>query len=660
MTISLAKYLLRMSHRCTPFGLFSGVSIGQFADKTQIVLEQSNYFTRRTRLDFEVLSLIFEHFTNMASVKNEISFIPNTTLYASGNDYRYIEKKGEFNAREYSLKHVTNNESLKELIGFCSKGKTIPQCIFYLCAMGYSENESQNFIDSIIKLQILTPTIEPNVIGEPYAAFFLSQIKSLKIKDFNYKWFEKIIYSVKDLDSNITNQIKSYSEISAELEKNLAKKIKNQIFQIDLYPKFSKHFLARSEKISITRGLDILKRISPAKNHSDLNEFENQFIEKYGGHTTKLIDVLDVDSGLGYPLRSNLNRHWYLSDLNFEKTKTRKTTDVDLEFETVLANKLNLIHKNGVLTITDDDIAHLKPIPWNSPATFYTLVEKTTVDHKSYLYMQYVGGSTAGSLLGRFSGENQEIDGVMKEIATIESDFYSDEICAEISHIPEERTGNILFRSNFRNHIIPFLSGHQEELSNKIGVNDLYIRHNGKRLCLFSKSLEKEIVPFLSNAHNYALSKLPLYRFLCDFQSYRTQRQLYFSWASLEHSRVFLPRVVYKNIILSKARWHFKVIHFKEIIAAQKNWDVVRRKINDFTSQWEIPKYVVMVEGDNTLLLDLQSEISIKILIAKINNSKALVLEEYLQMKDGTISSKDGSSFTNQFVFLFKSNTKLP
>jgi hypothetical protein len=87
------------------------------------------------------------------------------------------------------------------------------------------------------------------------------------------------------------------------------------------------------------------------------------------------------------------------------------------------------------------------------------------------------------------------------------------------------------------------------------------------KVLLRSRKLDRYIIPRLSNAHNYSLGKLSVYRFLCDLQSQDITTNLGFSWGPLEHEAYFLPRLCYKNIILRPAQWN---IGAKQLNALKK------------------------------------------------------------------------------------------
>ena len=65
---------------------------------------------------------------------------------------------------------------------------------------------------------------------------------------------------------------------------------------------------------------------------------------------------------------------------------------------------------------------------------------------------------SAAKLLGRFCNGNADIHNLTKEIVEKEKKCYPDKILAEIVHIPESRTGNILRRPVLRDYEIAYLS----------------------------------------------------------------------------------------------------------------------------------------------------------------------------------------------------------
>ena len=74
----------------------------------------------------------------------------------------------------------------------------------------------------------------------------------------------------------------------------------------------------------------------------------------------------------------------------------------------------------------------------------------------------------------------------------------------------------------------------------------------------------------MTNAHNYGLRSLGMYRFLCALQTDGIAAGLGFSWGALE-SAPFLPRVVSGRKVLSKARWRLTRENIQSLEEAKGN-----------------------------------------------------------------------------------------
>jgi hypothetical protein len=174
---------------------------------------------------------------------------------------------------------------------------------------------------------------------------------------------------------------------------------------------------------------------------------------------------------------------------------------------------------------------------------------------------------------------------------------------------------------------------------------------------LKSKSLDKEIIPCLSNAHNYSYNSVPIYHFLCDLQGQSSYPILSFNWGILENHHDYFPRVIYAGVILSKAKWlinfneleqYTKANMVNEIFANFKLWKETKK----------IPQYVNLVNGDNTLLLDLNQEIGITLFLKSIKPNSKIILEEFLFNDNSVVKDANSNSFANQFILsYYKLNT---
>lgn len=266
--------------------------------------------------------------------------------------------------------------------------------------------------------------------------------------------------------------------------------------------------------------------------------------------------------------------------------------------------------------------------------------------------------ASAANLVGRFSYFNESINSTTKKIIQKEEDFLdTDTLLAEIVHLPESREGNVILRPQFTEYEIPILSKSLLPLEKQIHLEDLFLRMENNQLILRSKRLNKKIIPRLSSSHFYAHPKnLSLYKFLADLQYQDTMRNIFFDWGILGKEFAFLPRVVYKDMILSKAYWNvsLKDIHF---LTSFKEKEEACNKLKDWRERNHIPDIIVIKEMDNRLYIDFNSGLLVDLFFDTIKNKKSLQLEEFLYNNENVvINNTEKQSFVGELIINYYQN----
>ena len=173
---------------------------------------------------------------------------------------------------------------------------------------------------------------------------------------------------------------------------------------------------------------------------------------------------------------------------------------------------------------------------------------------------------------------------------------------------------------------------------------------NGGKIVLRSKRLNKELIPRLTTAHNFSFNALPVYQFLCNMQTQNLSGGLGFNWGSLLDKKEYLPRVKYKNVILSSATWNISSKDVKHIPKIS-HVDFLT-EVDKFRTTKKLPEKVLLVQGDNKLLIDFNHPLSVQLLFDETKN-KGFRLEEYLFRNNNALVTRGENNFTNQVILCF-------
>ncbi|MBK7885353.1 MAG: lantibiotic dehydratase [Chitinophagaceae bacterium] len=79
-------------------------------------------------------------------------------------------------------------------------------------------------------------------------------------------------------------------------------------------------------------------------------------------------------------------------------------------------------------------------------------------------------------------------------------------------------------------------------------------------------------------------------------------------WGSMANQFSFLPRLVYKDVILFEATWQLSRKNFEILLQNP----ITENTLSIFIEKWKLPRYITLVDNDNKLLVDLQSKNSVE------------------------------------------------
>ena len=701
---SLYKYISRMSNRATPFGIFSGVTHLEWGADTNIVL--NNRFRRQITPDAEMSLQIAKR---MEEENPDAQYRINNTLYRQGNEYRFISYTVTEGERFYQLTSLKNNEVLEYLIEDMRDFALSRTQIIALS--GYETDEFLPFLNQLIDIQFLKYAHQPG-IGLAFPEFILqsnhnatsgnsenSHLSGLSativmpnpkeivsednttIFTNNQKFkrrtktvtlnpdlkqiiekFEVINHSavssdncqsVKSVSNNqsvnqVNNYIDQYQALETDVADFLGSKLANT-FHVTRFNQLDHAVLSSNIQHKLEKAIKLLNNLNRHEPNPRLERFKKDFQDKYQERSVSLLELFDTDIGLQYGKlyeKATLFTEG-LEDASFGNGQPRQYQPLDLELLKVLTEAFH--DAEYTFVIPDNFVAErpMDQLPHTMSVTFQAF------DNGNIL-LEQVSGTGAIGLLSRFASGSEEISGLASEMTKEEALANPDALYAEIVHLPEERSMNIMAHPPFWTYEIQYID--HANGNHVIHLADLDVLLVGDTFHLYSRKHQKEIIPRLSSAYNYSRSQHPIYTFLCDIQHQQTNNILIFKWGELARDQVFFPRVVTKlGVILQRATWRFSVAILSTFNIAGQSFEQLKEILADFRSYWMLPVQFLIVKGDNELLIDCENDISLRVLFKEISKKTSeLILKECLHQEWNTVV-KDGlkNSYAHQFVAPF-------
>lgn len=648
--VSALKYLVRMSARCTPFASLASCAVAEWGEKHSLIV--SDRLEQDFRIDMLYQCQLAQYFQSKLAKK--LRYRLNETVYVVGNRYRYVAIGTTRSGRAFYIKEMVRSRLLSRILKKAHDYlhfEELTRLITDVC--GCHVDEAEGYVSQLIQEQLLTSEITPNVTGQDVFARLSATATHTGQEDYAHELssLEAVLKELNIEHSPAVNRDTMNCVKTFFTEKNI--KVQEKfLIQLDTYREMHCATIDMNLKKQLLQGLKLLSALTPNYKHGLLENFKKRFQERYEEQEIPLLEALDPDVGVGFIVEEDKISSRLIGGIRLPAGKSIPALSLTPSTR-LLLNKLYEYDTSdsGFIEITDNDIAQLdcsfNDLPLSMSAIF-KLHDYDSCKREYLIGGLHFTGSSGANMLGRFADGNLEIRKIVESVVKSENSAYQNEIMAEIAHIPDSRTGNILHRPHLRDYEIAYLSNSTLDEKHRIPANDLFVSVKGGRIVLRSKNLGKEIIPRLTTAHNYNQNKLtPVYRFLCSMQQQTGRMSLSFSWQDLEQVFDHLPQLRYKNIILKPAQWNIKR---NEIPFSRDTLDMTR--VESWRIKLGMPRYVLLVWGDNKLPIDLSSRRSVQAMFSEIATVDRFVLEEFIPCQQVAVDEL-GNNYMNECIIPF-------
>jgi thiopeptide-type bacteriocin biosynthesis protein len=275
------------------------------------------------------------------------------------------------------------------------------------------------------------------------------------------------------------------------------------------------------------------------------------------------------------------------------------------------------------LELDDDDVKALAAAtPAELPAAWSVLAR---VAAGGDVLVEGAGGPSGARLLGRFCHLDPAIETMVRDHVEREAAAHPGLVLAEVVHLADGRTGNILCRPVLREHEIVYLGRSGAPDGSQLLLDDLTVSLRGDRIVLRSRRLDCEVVPRLTSAHNVAAHGLGVYRFLAALQQ-QDGSGVGWSWGALADAPR-LPRVRIGRVVVSRASWQLERDELRALTVSRGRTEQFAA-VQALRSRRGLPRYVVVSDADNELWIDLDHALQVDAMVATIGGRDRATLTE--------------------------------
>jgi thiopeptide-type bacteriocin biosynthesis protein len=650
---SLVKYLARMSTRPTPFGLFSGCSTGQMAERTVLRLGSRSELARHSRLDMDYLFALTETLNRGLGFRDRLRFRPNDTLVALGDRYRYVEPRvGDGNVRRYHLVSIERTPHLDHVLTAFSAGAPLDELVAGLTAFDaeIEVDEVRAYVNELIDNHVLVSTLQPPVTGREPAGEIASQLRAVGADDMADR-LDAATALLERLDATgIGHPPADYTAVLETLQPLPAPVEISRLVQVDMR-KPGEITLGPEVRVEIERCARMLARFGAVSD--PLAGFRSAFDKRYGTAAMPLLQVLDEESGIGLGDVAPADQSPLIAGFPVARVDTQDATWKPRH--SWLLDRLHAAWSDGSteIVVTDDEMqlafGSPGPPPVGAFSVGFSLIASSAdaVDRGDFLveYRNAVGPSGA-RILGRFCHVDRDVAEIVGQHLREEEAQDSEAVFAEIVHLPQGRLGNVILRPVMRGYELTYLGRSGAAEPYQIPLSDVCVSVRGDRVVLWSATLAKRIVPRLTNAHNFTQpGTLAPYRFLASLQTDGRRSSFSWDWGPLANA-AYLPRVRFGRCVLSRAAWRATAEELKPLakLAGRDRFSEARA----WARKRRIPRLVELVDGDNELLVDFDNPLSLDAFIDLVDERPRVRLSEMLPDPSQLCVSNDEGRFTHE------------
>ncbi|ARU63618.1 hypothetical protein CBW65_23330 [Tumebacillus avium] len=658
------RYLLRMMSRPTPFGLFSGVTTGTFAERAQLSVHQALRHQKRARPDMEWLLKVIESIEADNAVVLQLKVRSNTMISLDGSRAKlpYVTRYGQRDDQgRISMDTVSVRATpvLHRVLEETAEPIVLAELLAKLAAEFQAPQETvQTFLLTLFRQEYLISELRPpTTITSPFD-YLLERIASLQgVEELRAKLLaiaDKLaVYDSLPIGEGDTLFLELVAEMKALGD------VKNPL-QVDLALSRDQLTLPSAAAEEAAKAASVLFRLSGTRvGYPSWDGYRTEFMEKYGPYREiPLLELLDEDRGLGAPAgyENPASRRRQETQKRSEETKKRLALQTNWLAKALAQGAIEVELTDEMIAELGNDVQTAK-LP-SSMEMYFTLAATSHAALEEGDFRLHVGPMAGSDGAGRTFGRFVDLlpEASREQLASVqeaEQRLAPDALLVEVAFLPSAgRATNVVLTDHCRPYEMAMGTNSSKDAAHTLPVSDLVVGCTDDGLYLKSRSLGKQVIPKAGHMLNPRHSP-NLYRFLREIASEHQLMWQPFRWEVMDHAP-FLPRVRYGRTVLLPAAWQLS----ESTSDLRKNMQDAewQASFSLWRATWKVPRYVYLLEADNRILLDLDHPLHLEILQKEFSKNEVKLIEMGAGFDELCIDSPDGLLLNEVVIPLIKAD----
>ncbi|MFI5105317.1 MAG: lantibiotic dehydratase, partial [Terriglobales bacterium] len=318
LDLALYRYFARMTARATPFGAFAACSVGEIGAGTHLELRAAASH-RCTRLDMEYLFNLVDAIVRDRGFRRHLRFRPNDTLHLVAGQYHHLQGEWSEEGRTFKLVATAPMPALAATLQRAEAGAATHELVSSLVQdhPDISLAEAEGFIEQLIASQVPVSDLAPPVTGLEPVAHVLKELERARLP--------RLAAALRVLDSGLRSldarglgvPPAAYDRIIQSAEQLPAEFHPGRLVQVDVIRPTVSALLDRRLTQEILRAVQVLHSICGSSEIASLQQFKDEFAERYHEREIPLLEALDDEAGIGFERDDNSTAEPLIGGISF-------------------------------------------------------------------------------------------------------------------------------------------------------------------------------------------------------------------------------------------------------------------------------------------------------------------------------------------------------